>query len=335
MINRTKLLISIFICSFFFSPFLNSSTQKWTDYETRLFSKWDKGEFNACIKMLDEAVKIFPAKRYLISEHKLYISFDMKDYDSFFTLWRKYQKEGFFYYFHFHKVPRSFLNDSRYKELNHKNRKLRSEAQLKTEAEISVILPENYIKGKNYPVYIFLHGYGRSNKKMMRWIDPDLLKKEYILAYFQSSVILGNDSFKWTVGSEVSRKDVKECFRKLKADYSVDTDRVVIGGMSAGGAVALDIVAENTIPVRGYIVNCPALKGRVELSDRIKVPGTIITGEFDRNIKYQKEFASKSNKKDAKCEIIVQKGLGHHFSKDFSLKISAALSRIAAYRKQN
>jgi predicted esterase len=113
----------------------------------------------------------------------------------------------------------------------------------------------------------------------------------------------------------------------------VDTNRVLIGGMSAGGFMSLDVVVHNVLPVTGYVVNCPGVPSDFEpaMADQMRqrgVRGVILTGEKDFGLAPLKELVAVFTKAGVPHRFTVIPGMGHEVPDDFPARLAAALIEV-------
>lgn len=294
---------------------------------------WEAGKTDRSIDRLSRALKEFPAYTYPITARLLNLSLETGNHDKLFEIWEYGLTRGYFYHLHL-RGPRLKSLESRrdFVRLDKENQRLRTLAQENTSPLLEVRMPDNYLKGKKYPVLIVLHGYGRNNAKMKPWFRSNAIDRDYITAFFQSSRIIGTQAFYWKVGPE-SRRDIETCFQQMIRQYPVDVSKVVISGMSAGAEAALDAVLHGTIPVLGFILNCPPghrlpeeslLRGAVDSGIR----GTIITGKKDHAFKQQEKLVRRFQQAGLNHRFIVNPHLGHRFAGDFPHQLDRALAHI-------
>ncbi len=111
---------------------------------------------------------------------------------------------------------------------------------------------------KAYPLFIALHG-GDGNIKGFRpqW-DSEKLKEEFIVLFVQSSQMSSTNGYHWT-DPERTYNDVKDAFDKTSAKYKIDKNKILIGGFSSGGEASLHLSFNTDIPIKGFVILCPAL----------------------------------------------------------------------------
>jgi predicted esterase len=220
-----------------------------------------------------------------------------------------------------------------FKSFNQKNEAKRQEAQKTVEPKLEVFTPENYDKDKKYPLFISLHGGGENIEDFKpQWTSP-LLKKDFIVAYPQSSQIVSMTGYSWTEDIELSKKEIKEAYKKIIQEYPVDSAQVLVGGFSSGGVATLEVVMDDTIPAIGFVVLCPAKPDnfageRVRRAKEKGIRGTLITTEMDPRLSDQKEMAEIMKAEGLEHEFIVTPNIGHWYPDNLSELIDTAISHI-------
>ena len=84
--------------------------------------------------------------------------------------------------------------------------------------------------------------------------------------------------------------------RRHRSQYPVNTGQVVIGGVSAGGAMAIDVSIDGVIPTAGFIGVCPGKptefdKMKVRMAREKNIKGVIIGGEEDENLPSKRKWS--------------------------------------------
>ena len=172
---------------------------------------------------------------------------------------------------------------------------LRQEAIKESETIYEVITPQNYNSLKKYPLLIVLHGGGSTIEKEKKYWHSKRLRNEFILVFIQSYLYLDMTSYSWGISDERARTDLKKCYNEIKEQYYVDTNKIIIAGISSGGYTAMDISINNIFPTNGFFVICPDVMANdfnIESIRRAKlsgIKGVIISGENDYTLKNKKQ----------------------------------------------
>jgi len=114
----------------------------------------------------------------------------------------------------------------------------------------TVYVPPDYTPEKKYPLMIVLHG-GSSNGNLflgvvlgnnMNWKEYDVhLWDKYEPRYSPDWIIAAPDGYGQVLWRWMGEQDVLDVIDDISAHYSVDAERVVLGGLSNGGVGAYSI----------------------------------------------------------------------------------------------
>jgi acetyl esterase/lipase len=138
------------------------------------------------------------------------------------------------------------------------------------------------------------------------------------------------------VGSaESAIAEVREHDAAIRREYQVDPARVVVGGFSMGGGLAVWLAASGTIEARGFIAVAPYLEDAGQLRPLIEarqgrtLHGYIVVGDQDdRCYQISQEIAALLRSHDIACELEVHPGLGHVFPPGFEGSLAKGLDFI-------
>jgi predicted esterase len=211
--------------------------------------------------------------------------------------------------------------------------KARALASASVEPRLEVVLPERYDPSRRYPLFLALHGGGENVDVFMpHWKSP-LLGKEFIVAFPQSTQLIAMDGYNWTEDVTLSLEEIQEAYRRVVRDYEVDTDQVIVGGFSSGGVASLEVVLKNALPVRGFVVLCPAKPEDLSLDEigaaSIRgIRGTLLTTEMDGRLDQQREMADIMKEQGLPLVFHVFPDMGHWYPEDLAERIDAAISHI-------
>jgi len=206
----------------------------------------------------------------------------------------------------------------------------------KSKVKYEVHLPENYDPKKKYPLFIGLHGDGICNiEEFSQYWKPDVfLTNDFIFAYLQSSQVICHNGYGWLNDAKLARQDIKECYEVISKKYSVDQDNIIIGGFSGGAQTTLEIVMDNTIPIKGFIGLCAEektesfTKENVKLAAERGVKGVLLEGELVLPIESEEEMMKEFDEVGLQYEYYINKGIGHNPPKDFDEKLIKSLDFI-------
>ena len=213
------------------------------------------------------------------------------------------------------------------------NEQLRQEAQELAKPDLIIVTPGGYKKGGKYPLFVALHGGGGNIAGFKEAWKSEKMEKEFITAYLQSSQIVAPNGFSWTEDIEMAKEEIVDAYNKIIKEYSIDTDRVVIGGFSSGGIAAMEVVLCHSFPVSGFIVLCPAkpesfTDDKILVAKERNVRGSILTTEMDPRLAEQKEMVEDLKRLEFQYQFVVTPNIGHWFPEDLDVKIDHAIDHI-------
>lgn len=333
--------IGIVLAFSILTSFGRTSGQDFTEVETyeqveilvREYRNRDQTE--RAIEVLEWAKIKFHDDLYsIISQLTLYYP-QCNRFDGVMDAWEYGQARGFFFPAKYKRYEPLFGTE-RYERFLKTNDRFHAEAQARNHAEYEVVLPSEYDTTERYPVFISMHGDNNNNRTFKKYWRLDSLSDRYILAFFQSSRLSGTDRFVWSENKEQSKKDVVQLYKQLCDEYAIDESRIIIGGFSSGGALAMDAALQNLIPAKGFIAVCPAgidtyeedFRSLMEAGDR-NVSGYILCGEKDVfALDEQKQVAGLFDEAGFRYRMIVIPGMGHSYPDDLDERIRDALHFI-------
>ena len=126
---------------------------------------------------------------------------------------------------------------------------------------------------------------------------------------------------------------IAAAFNELAEDYAIDRNRVFVGGFSAGGVAALDVVLHDAFPVAGYVVLCPGrpesfTDARIASARERGVRGTVLTTEMDPNLSVQREMVELLAAAGFQYQFAVTPNIGHWIPENLAALIDQAIRHI-------
>jgi len=213
-----------------------------------------------------------------------------------------------------------------------RNDELIAAAQRKSVMKVEVATPEGYEAGRAVPLFIALHGGGQNLGQFRpMWTSPRL-RRDFLVAYVQSSQVASMDGFHWQ-DEATTRREIEAAYREVLSTYSVDAERVVVGGFSSGGFGALVAYFAETVPAAGFVVLCPVPpenppRELVLAAARRGGWGTLLTTELDGRRERQGEYAAYLNGQGLDVRFHVVPVLGHGIPDNLEQLLDDALERV-------
>jgi predicted esterase len=220
-----------------------------------------------------------------------------------------------------------------FEEFTARNEEKINEARKNSVSKYSVVTPEGYEEGKEYPLFIALHGGGGNMEDFKGVWKSSLIDKEFIALFVQSSLVVSMNGYSWTEDLEVSKREIKDAYDEVVRNYAIDDKEIIVGGFSSGGVASLEVSLCNTLPVAGFVVLCPPKpesfteENLAAAKDR-GLRGTILTTEMDGRLESQKEMAAMMKKVGFEHVFRVTPDIGHWFPEDLDVQIDEAINHI-------
>jgi predicted esterase len=289
--------------------------------------------YREALTLLESATARFPDHDYEIQSHARSLYARLGDYETSLEVWERGLEKG--YYFGINAQWEDYEPFQRYERFEFvakENERLRDAAIRQSKSKVKVVLP-NKRSGGRLPLLLALHGSGSTMEFAAKNWRSKKLESGFIVAYVQSYLHYGMKSFGWRRHDPRAREDIQELFAQIVEEYPVDLDRVVIGGLSAGGGMAIDVSVNEVVPTAGFIGVCP---NKPEEFDRIKVRaareqgvrGVIVSGEGDFYLPLQKEMVQLFNEEHFPHEFFILPELGHSYPDEFPHLIDRAIEYI-------
>jgi len=206
------------------------------------------------------------------------------------------------------------------------------EANLVSRPELVVVEPRGRA---TTTLLLALHGRTENAPETAeRWRSA---RAHAIVAAPQSSQAVGAGSYSWD-DRELGALEVADAYRQLAGARPVE--RVVLGGFSQGGALALvEALAGSRVPADGFVVVAPSI-GRVGMPDvhalRALLPdavargvrGAIVSGDRDVRAEDAGMFARDAEWAGLPLHHDVVDDVGHEFPPDFADRLLAGLDFV-------
>jgi acetyl esterase/lipase len=128
-------------------------------------------------------------------------------------------------------------------------------AQVTTQPELQVYAPPSTVSSP-YPLFIALHGRGRSSEDDEASSWKHACGLGWLVAMPRSSQLVWPGAYGWD-DDELAGKEIAAHYERLCSQYPVDRSRVVLGGISQGGALAVHLALGRKLPVRGFLAVVP------------------------------------------------------------------------------
>ncbi len=312
----------------------------WSEVREAAYAFVEQEKFTEALALIEQAAPELQDREFEVSDLTMAILFDAGRTDEALSVWEKGLDKGFFYFV----IPRSATYDGvrkndRFKKTLARNNRLREIANSGCKPEYKVITPASYSPKSSYPLLMIIHGGNQSIVKAMDTWDPRVIGDDLIIAYVQSSMQVATKSYRWDLGGvdiyspPTAQDEVLGLYQEIVGEYSVDTAQVTLAGFSQGGNLSLVMAAEGTIPARGFIVGCPAIRSPIppevaQAAAARGVRGTIFVGSKDWTAAAVQTTVSNFNEAGLVVSHIVMEGKGHEYPDNFEEVLREAVKHI-------
>ncbi len=296
--------------------------EKYSSYDELLslageYSK--KNSIDSSIMALEYAFKKFPKEEEKTTTILGYLYTRTGNVSKAIEIWKSGLEKGYFYGLNHEAYEKNYKDNSDFAKLAEieKNRENASHV------EYEVALPTDYNNKNPYPILFIFHGNTRNIDQAKKTWTSQLMKDKCISVFVQSYAHYNSIGYIWISNDDKTKNEFKEIYDNVMSAYSVDTNKIIFAGMSAGGKIVLDFAFNELVPMSGIILNCPVVPDSIseysinQFVDKNKMIG-IITGEKDFALNDQKELISKINSQEGLNKITINKDIGHTFAEDFS-----------------
>jgi predicted esterase len=213
-------------------------------------------------------------------------------------------------------------------------RQRQAEAQAQAVPTLTVLEPEGDCR--DAPLLLALHGNNQNAESSVAfWRSA--VSSGWLLALPQSSQASGPDIYVWN-DRDWALREIQAHYARLREQYAVDPNRVVVAGFSMGGEVAIWLALTGAIQVRGFVAVGPGgpytqepdnWAPLIEAGREQGLCGYLVVGEQDIFCySGTQALATLLSLHDVPYELEVHPRLGHEFPPEFEQSLSRALQFI-------
>lgn len=220
-----------------------------------------------------------------------------------------------------------------FKELLEVNNERFAEIQAHARPEL-LIIPSAQ-QATSYPLLIALHG-NSSNARDTSAYWAGIPAQGWLLALPQSSQLIGPGECIWD-NREQGSSEVREHLAALTSTYPIDQERVVLGGFSSGGSLAIWLAVHQSRKTRGFIALGPTLTAAeleavttlFDAHTPVGLRGSIIVGEEDTwSLETSRKIAKLMQTHDLSCQLEILPGLDHSYPPHFAQSVAQRLAFV-------
>ncbi len=327
-----RIFISIFIglLNFIHAPSADSTRDTFHEFLREVNHLEEQKNYTAAIELSRSVWPLFPDNRFELIKELEFLYEKTGQYENNLSLWEEGHAGGYFFLLNRRmKKYEPYLHFSVFDNLVSRDSLLRETALKESKSIYQIANPESIPSSGRLPLLIILHGGGSSlEKAMQRWRLFPVLKSKLLVVFIQSYLHYDSQSFGWRSGDDRIHREIRAIFSEIAGKFPVDTSRVLLGGTSAGGTMALDLAFRNIIPVSGIIAFCPG-RPREFNPDSIsnkKIQIFMLGGENDYYLPRQKELAQLFRQAGIQYIHQIVPGMGHEFPSSYVQVLTEALN---------
>ncbi len=202
-------------------------------------------------------------------------------------------------------------------------------AQAAAQPDMQVCTPDSTVPSP-YPLLIALHGRGHSpeNDNALYWKHACHLG--WLVAMPRSSQLSWPGAYGWD-DSELAGKEIVAHYDTLCARHPVDCQRLVIAGISQGGALAVHLALGGNLPACGFLAVAPGnsvtdgLEALIQSAQGSGLRGYLVAGGKDPRYETFKQIHALFLQYGIPCEMEDHPELGHEFPPDFEKSLENAI----------
>ena len=313
-----------------------SGSDYFDKYDIKAEELYDLEKFSEAIEFLEPAFEEFPEQYFFIAWRVLVCYRNMGQFEKCLQIVDGGVKRGYFFNL-------QWKSWDPIREVDGADPILAENGRLKTEAEkvarvrYEVHLPDGYTQENHCPLFLAMHCdsgfFGNIDEHRRRWKPDAMLRCGFIVVYLQSSQLLSSEGSEWEGNFQQARKDIRQCYDEVTANYAVDTEKVIASGFSGGASASIDIALKDIFPVKGFIALGPDKpedfsKELCEIARQRGTRGVIMEGEETCNNPGLQEMESVFKEVGFPYKLIINKGIGHWYPDDLAKKLDKAIPFI-------
>ncbi len=208
-------------------------------------------------------------------------------------------------------------------------------AQIKGSAQPELLVEEPAERVTALPVLLALHGNGENaHMAIEEW--SGVTAQGWLLGLPTSSQIVGPNSFVWDKRAP-GVSEVQTHLATLMRAYTIDPERVVLGGYSMGAGLAVWMAFHQSIKARGFVAFAPylyaeeleALPAILETQKPGALRGSILVGEKDTHcLEVSRKIVEIMRAHDLPCELEIHPNTDHMYPPNFEEFLRKGLAFI-------
>ena len=208
-----------------------------------------------------------------------------------------------------------------------------AEAQASARPELYLVQPGQ--RTEKTPLFCALYGNMNNSEIALEEWRP-ITEHGWLLAVPQSSQLMAQGMYVWNDRAR-SISEICSHFTAIQEAHPLDKKRIVLGGFSKGGGLAVWMALHQLIPATGFVVLGPSLTPE-ELEELpavlaaqkpVGLRGSILVGAEDEHcLDSSRQVAEIMHAHDLPCELTILPGVEHEYPADFGAHLLKGLAFV-------
>ena len=310
----------------------------YAELNQKMLEHFQSGEFQQALDLIEREGGKFIAERLQVDYWRMCSAARVDNRAHVVKVADQFHKEGLWMGDILWRLTPSFKSlqgDSEFERLVTESQKLQAQDAPSDNPVTLKHLPKKV--SKKTPLLIALHGNQNTAAGTLPFWKP-ALDEGFALAVPQSTQAMFKGAFMWD-DLDVSFGQVKTCLETMKKEIEFDESRVILGGHSMGGFVAIQMALTGELPAHGLIANGPALpfadapealENALTSAKERGLRAYFIMGDKDVDIEQDaiRVFVEKMKSAGIPCELEIVPGATHDYSSNYDAAIVNAVKFI-------
>ncbi len=303
-----------------------------------MFRHYRAGQYHEALAVAEEAASLFPEKRAQTAFWVACLKCRVGQTDeALHVLWAA-RRQGCWWGKHSLQDPDldPLRERKEFQALVEECGRAQQEAQARAEPKALVHLPRGTPPPypPPYPLLVALHAHGSTAEECARYFRP-AVELGWAVAVPQGTQLEWENAFSWH-DREKAEGEIATLFARVRQDNPVDGHNVILGGISAGGALAIRMALQGApVSSAGFLALIPAVRDwapwlpLLDQAARRGLRGWVLTGEEDHFLPEVRHLCAQMAKSGMACALEVVPGLGHELPEDLPQRLKRGLRFVA------
>ncbi len=248
---------------------------------------YKQGKCEEALPLLEEALLKYTntSDIHRITGMMMDCYFATNQLDKFFDIINYGHKHGVVY-----RLPKFFAdslkNYPRYDKILYTNGSLLAIEKSMAKPAYEIVLPDNYVESTKYYLFIVLTKGWRTRQVLIDSYRSPLIKDQFIIAFIHSSDFRGTNFYEWPEDKTKMGSEIEYLYSEITSRYPIDTTKIIIGGMSNAGRMAIYTAFRSHIPISGFVtfctVNADITDSEIKIANKRNMKGVLVAGKNDK-----------------------------------------------------